>query len=178
MGCPRKFCHRSMYIAPSSDHSLLNHYLAFKLLLRMFEVVSWCQGWECCTFYKKWWKFIQIQQYYILIITAIIAILLLPSPVRWKLEWVYCIQGQSPVITWWIMPGTNVTKINLRVLRSRTLKNNIEFCSMINTFTDTDQRWQFPTLFCISRQWLVWFPVFLYKLNGRDLYFLPTDLEI
>ena len=38
-GCPRKFYHRFMYIAPSSGHELMNLDLHFKLILRRFEVV-------------------------------------------------------------------------------------------------------------------------------------------
>ena len=36
---PQKNYHRFMYIAPSSDHALLNLNLPFKLILRRFEVV-------------------------------------------------------------------------------------------------------------------------------------------
>ena len=38
--------------------------MPFKLILRRCEVVFWCLEWECCTFLKDWWKFIQIYQYY------------------------------------------------------------------------------------------------------------------
>ena len=51
-GCPRKFYHRVMYIAPSSGHIALNCNMPFKLILRRFEVVFWCLEWECCTFWK------------------------------------------------------------------------------------------------------------------------------
>ena len=51
-GCPRKFYHRVMYIAPSSGHISLNFNMPFKLILRRFEVVFWCLDWECCTFWK------------------------------------------------------------------------------------------------------------------------------
>ena len=51
-GCPRKFSHRVMYIAPSSGHISLNINMPFKLILRRFEVVFWCLEWECCTFWK------------------------------------------------------------------------------------------------------------------------------
>ena len=49
---PQEFYHRFMYIAPSSDHSLLIPNLPFKVILRKFEVVFWCLEWECCTFQK------------------------------------------------------------------------------------------------------------------------------
>ena len=51
-GCHQKVYHRFMYIAPSSDHSLLTPNLPFKVILREFEVVFWCLEWECCTFQK------------------------------------------------------------------------------------------------------------------------------
>ena len=53
-----------MYIAPSSGHISLNFDMPFKLILRRFEVVFWCLEWECCSFLKDWWKFIQIHQYF------------------------------------------------------------------------------------------------------------------
>ena len=49
---PRTFCHRVMYIAPSSGHISLNFNMPLKLILRRFEVVFWCLGRECCTFWK------------------------------------------------------------------------------------------------------------------------------
>ena len=52
LGCPRKFYHRGMYIAPSSGHISLNFNMLFKLILRRFEVVFSCLEWECCTFWK------------------------------------------------------------------------------------------------------------------------------
>ena len=52
-GCPRKFYHRIIYIAPSSGHISLNFNMPFKLILRRFEVIFWCLEWECCTFWKK-----------------------------------------------------------------------------------------------------------------------------
>ena len=52
LGCPRKFYHRVMYIAPSSGHISLNLNMLFKFVLRRFEVVFWCLEWECCTFWK------------------------------------------------------------------------------------------------------------------------------
>ena len=51
-GCPPKFYHRVMYIAPSSGHISLNFNMPFKFILRRFEVVFWCLEWECCTFWK------------------------------------------------------------------------------------------------------------------------------
>ena len=54
-GCPRKFYHRVMYIAPSSGHISFNCNMPFKLILRRCEVVFWwctCLEWECCTFWK------------------------------------------------------------------------------------------------------------------------------
>ena len=51
-GCPRKFYHRVMYIAPSSGHTLLNLNLPFELIQRRFEVIFWCLERECC-FKKK-----------------------------------------------------------------------------------------------------------------------------
>ena len=51
-GCPRNFCHRVMYIAPSSDYISLNWKMPFKLILRMIEVVFWCMEGECCIFKK------------------------------------------------------------------------------------------------------------------------------
>ena len=51
-GCPWKFYHRFMYIAPSSCHILLNLNLLFKLILRWVGVVFWCLEWECCPFWK------------------------------------------------------------------------------------------------------------------------------
>ena len=68
-GCPRKFYHRVMYIAPSSGHISLNFNVPFKLILRRFELVFWCLEWECCTFFKDWWKLIQIHQYYTMALT-------------------------------------------------------------------------------------------------------------
>ena len=50
------FYHRFMFIAPSSDHSLLTLNLPFKVILRRFEVVFWCLECECCTFQKTRWK--------------------------------------------------------------------------------------------------------------------------
>ena len=52
LGCPWKFYHRVVYIAPSSGHELLKFNLPFKLILRRFEVVFWCLEWECCPFQK------------------------------------------------------------------------------------------------------------------------------
>ena len=52
LGCPRKFYHRVMYIAPSSGHISLNCNMPLKLILRRFEVVFSCLEWECCTFWK------------------------------------------------------------------------------------------------------------------------------
>ena len=52
LGCPRKFYHRVMYIAPSNGHISLNYNIPFKLVLRRFEVVFWCLEWERCTFKK------------------------------------------------------------------------------------------------------------------------------
>ena len=51
-GCPQEFYYRFMYIAPSSDHSMLTPHLPFNVILRKFEVVFWCLEWECCTFQK------------------------------------------------------------------------------------------------------------------------------
>ena len=45
-----EFYHRFMYLAPSSDCSLLTLSLPFKVILRRFEVVFWCLEWECCIF--------------------------------------------------------------------------------------------------------------------------------
>ena len=50
LGCPRKFYHRVVYIAPSSGHESVNHNLPFELILRRFEVVFWYLEWNCCTF--------------------------------------------------------------------------------------------------------------------------------
>ena len=63
-GCPPKFCHRVMYIAPSSGHISLNFNMPFKLILRSFEVVFWDSGVRMLHFLKDWWIFIQIHQYY------------------------------------------------------------------------------------------------------------------
>ena len=41
-GCPRKFYHRVIFIAPSSGHISLNLNVPFKLILRRSEVVFWC----------------------------------------------------------------------------------------------------------------------------------------
>ena len=46
------FYHRFVYIASSSDHSLLTLNLPFKVILRKFEVVFWCLEWEWWTFQK------------------------------------------------------------------------------------------------------------------------------
>ena len=51
-GCPRKFSHRVMYIAPSSGYISSNVKMPFKLILGRFEVVFWCLQWECCTFWR------------------------------------------------------------------------------------------------------------------------------
>ena len=48
-GCPRKFYHRVMYIAPSIS---LNCNMPFKFILR-FEVVFWCLEWEYCTLFER-----------------------------------------------------------------------------------------------------------------------------
>ena len=42
-----------MYIAPSSDHSLMTLNLPFMVLIRRCEVVFWFLEWECCTFQKN-----------------------------------------------------------------------------------------------------------------------------
>ena len=39
---PTRFTIGFMYIAPSSDYSLLTIKLPFKVILRRFEVVFWC----------------------------------------------------------------------------------------------------------------------------------------
>ena len=51
-GCPRKFYHRVMHIAPSTGHISLTFNMPFKLIVRRCEVVFWCLEWECCTFWK------------------------------------------------------------------------------------------------------------------------------
>ena len=51
-GFPQRFCHWFMYIAPSSGHSMMNQNFPFKLILRRFEVVFWCLGWEYRTVYR------------------------------------------------------------------------------------------------------------------------------
>ena len=48
----REIYYKFMYIAPSSDWSLLTLDLPFKVILRRFKVVFWCLEWECCTFQK------------------------------------------------------------------------------------------------------------------------------
>ena len=63
-GGPWKCYHRFMYIAPSSDHSLLVINLPFKLILRRFEFCFLMSGVGMLHFSKDWWKFIQIHQYY------------------------------------------------------------------------------------------------------------------
>ena len=50
LGCPRKFYHRVMYIAPSSGHISLYVNMPFTLILRRFEVVFWCLEWEAALF--------------------------------------------------------------------------------------------------------------------------------
>ena len=52
LGCPQKFYHSVMYIAPSSGHELLKLNLPFKLILRRFEVVFWCLEWECSNIWR------------------------------------------------------------------------------------------------------------------------------
>ena len=42
-GMPRELYHRFMYVAPSSDHSLLTLKLPFTIILRKFEVVFLCR---------------------------------------------------------------------------------------------------------------------------------------
>ena len=51
----REFYHRFMYIAPSSDHSMINLNLPFKVILRRFEVVSdvWSEN---AALFKRWMK--------------------------------------------------------------------------------------------------------------------------
>ena len=44
------FYHLFIHITPSRECSLLTLNLPFKVILRRFEVVSWCLEWECCTF--------------------------------------------------------------------------------------------------------------------------------
>ena len=64
-GCPPKFYHILMYIAPSSGHILLNLYFHFKFIL--LKEVWGCflmSGVRMLHFLKDWWKFIQIHQYY------------------------------------------------------------------------------------------------------------------
>ena len=51
-GYPREFYHRFMYIAPSTDHSLIILNLPFQVILSKFEVVFWCLEWEWYTFQK------------------------------------------------------------------------------------------------------------------------------
>ena len=65
-GCPPKFFHRVMHIAPSSGHISWNFNMPFKLILRRFEVVFiiLISGVRMLHFLKDWWKFIQIHQYY------------------------------------------------------------------------------------------------------------------
>ena len=53
-----------IYIAPSSDLSLLTLNLSFKVILRRFELRK--SGVRMLHFSKNWWKFIQIQQHYII----------------------------------------------------------------------------------------------------------------
>ena len=60
-----------MYIAPSSGHISLNFNMPFKLILRRVEVVFWCLEWECCTFWKIDGTFIQIHQYYTMVLTRV-----------------------------------------------------------------------------------------------------------
>ena len=52
-GCPWKFSHRVMYIAPSSGHISLNFNIPFKLFLMRFEVVFWCLERGCCFFWER-----------------------------------------------------------------------------------------------------------------------------
>ena len=58
----REFYHKFMYmyIAPSSDCSLLTLSLPFKVILRWFVVAA---------LFKDWWKYIQIHQYYTMALT-------------------------------------------------------------------------------------------------------------
>ena len=50
LGWPGECYHRFMYIALSTDNSLLTLKLPFKVILSICEVVVWCMEWEWCTF--------------------------------------------------------------------------------------------------------------------------------
>ena len=64
LGCPRKFYHRVMYIAPSSGHELLKLNLPFKIYSNDFCGCFLMSGVRMLQFLKFWWKFIQIHEYY------------------------------------------------------------------------------------------------------------------
>ena len=63
-GCPRKFYHRFMYIAPSSGHALLNLNVPLKFDSKEVWGCFLMSGVRMLLFLKDWWKFIQIHQYY------------------------------------------------------------------------------------------------------------------
>ena len=62
-GCPRKFYHRVMYIAPSSGHISLN-FNTPKIDSKEVWGCFLMSGVRMLHFLKDWWKFIQIHQYY------------------------------------------------------------------------------------------------------------------
>ena len=65
LGCPRKFYHRFMYIAPSSGEPLPNLILALNGFFGGLRLFSDVWEWECMLqSLNDWWKFIQIHQYY------------------------------------------------------------------------------------------------------------------
>ena len=66
LGCLQKYCHtcRFIYIAPSSNCSLVTLTLPFQVILRRFEVLFWCMGWECCIFQTNDENSFQSTKYY------------------------------------------------------------------------------------------------------------------
>ena len=62
-GCPRKFYHRVMYIAPSSGH-IFPPLFAFAIDSNKVSGCFLMSGVRILHFLKEWWNFIQIHQYY------------------------------------------------------------------------------------------------------------------
>ena len=63
-GCPRKFYHRVIYIAPSCGHISLNFNTPFTLILKEVWGCFLMSAVRMLHFLKEWWKLIQIHLYY------------------------------------------------------------------------------------------------------------------
>ena len=119
--------HVCTWIASSSIWSLLTVNLPFKVILRMFEVLFWCLEWECRTFSKDWWKFIQTHQTYTMALCttlkqvyykncpnstftnkSMVLSLTFFAMISMQCEWLQCNQRLTHLpwlITWWRHPS-------------------------------------------------------------------------